>query len=97
MKKFSDFDIEVEQSTFVGDKIPMARILNRKIIVHAYKIEPSKYYENERLTLQLEFRGTKHICFSSSNQLLRQIRQVPPDGFPFETTIEEENQTHLFT
>lgn len=96
MKKFSDFNITVEQACFVGDKIKMSRILNRKIIVHAYKIGPSKHYKGDCIDMQVEVDGTKYVCFSGSQKLKEQILQVPESGFPFEATIVVENEAHLF-
>ena len=97
MKKFSEFNITISTSTFIGDKIKISKILNRQITVHAYKIEASKHFKNERLDLQIDVNGTKHICFTGSTKLLEQIQQVPQSGFPFETTIVEENDMYLFT
>ncbi|MDQ1150177.1 MULTISPECIES: hypothetical protein [Sphingobacterium] len=97
MKKFSDFNITVEAENFIGDKIRVTKILNRPIIVHAFKLDPSKFYAGESLALQIEFEGQKRVVFSGSKRLKEQIKQVPKDGFPFHTTIIEENDMHLFS
>ncbi|GHE35074.1 hypothetical protein GCM10017764_17870 [Sphingobacterium griseoflavum] len=97
MKSFSAFNIQITQTTFTGDKIKIAKILNRPIIIHDFKLGPSKHFKNECLTLQIEYNGTKHICFSGSSKLIEQIKQVPPDGLPFQATIEKEDEMYLFT
>lgn len=97
MKTFAAFNIKIEQSTFTGDKIKIKKILNIPVVVHGYKLEPSKHFKNECLHLQIEVNSQKHVCFSGSSKLIEQIKQVPQDGFPFTTTIVEDNDMYLFT
>lgn len=97
MKKFSDFNITVNVENFIGEKIKVTKILNRPIIVHAFKLDPSIYYEGERIAVQIEIDGQKRVIFSGSKRLKEQILQVPKNGFPFHTTIIEENDMHLFS
>lgn len=97
MKKFSDFNIAISTNTFIGDKVRISKILNKKITVHAFKLGPSKHFKNECLQLQIEVNGNKHVCFSGSTKLIEQIQQVPKSGFPFEATIEDDNGMYLFT
>lgn len=97
MKKFSDFNIVISTNAFTGDKVRISKILNKKITVHAFKLEPSKHFKNECLHLQIEENGKMHVCFSGSTKLIEQIQQVPKSGFPFEATIEEDNGMYLFT
>ena len=101
MKKFSQFNIETPANGFEGDKIKMSKILNREIVVHHYKIEGSKVF-NQRgtgkcLHLQISLNGQKHVVFTASSGLINAIQLVPEDGFPFATTIIEENERFLFT
>lgn len=101
MKKFSQFKIEVTSKSFTGDKIKMARILNREIIVHDYKLGDSKVFldrgTGKCLQLQISVNEEKHILFTSSSGLIEAIQQVPADDFPFATTIIEENDRFKFT
>lgn len=97
MKTFKDFGIKIETNAFIGDKIKISKILNRQIVVHAYKIEKSKYNTGKCLYLQIDLNGTKHIVFTGSNILMDAIQQVPSSGFPFRTTIVEENEMYQFT
>lgn len=96
MKKFSEFKIEITQKAFTGEKIKISKILNVPIVVHAFKLGKSKHFDNECLHLQIEFNNEKRVCFSGSTKLIEQIQQVPPQGFPFETKIECDNEMYLF-
>lgn len=103
MNDFSQFAIKVKSKGFDGDKIKMSKILNREIIVHAFKIEDSKVKAFQEkgsgkcLHLQISFNGEKYIVFTSSSGLLEVIQQIPSDGFPFKTTIIKDNERFLFT
>jgi hypothetical protein len=103
MYKFSEFDIKQVAKGFEGDKIKMAKILNREIVVHDFKLENSKIAQFREkgsgncLYLQISLNGEKHVVFTSSVFLITAIQQVPKDGFPFTTTIIEENDRYKFT
>ena len=103
MNNFSQFNIKVESQAFEGDKIKMSRILNREIVVHHFKIEDSKVKSFQEkgtgkcLHLQISFDNRKHVVFTSSSGLIEVIQKVPKDGFPFTTTIVEENDRYQFT
>lgn len=99
MNKFKDFNIPAPKvNTFVGDKIPVKKLLNQPIRVHDYRIEPSKKKEGANcLYLQIEKSGDKRVVFTGSNGLMDQIKQVPREHFPFETTIRQDNDYYEFT
>ena len=101
MQRFSEFNIKATARAFEGDKIKISKVLNREIIVHHYKIEPSKVFADrgtgQCLCLQLTLNNEKHILFTSSSGLIEQIQQVPESGFPFTATITEQNEKYLFT
>lgn len=98
MKSFKEFGIKPTTKAFTGDKIKINKILNREIIVHDYKITDSKYEgKGKRLDLQLQLNETKHVVFTSSTGLMEAIQQVPKEGFPFKTTIVEENDRYEFS
>lgn len=97
---FKDFKITTEATdNFIGDKIPIERLLNIPIEVFAFKVSPSKFHQGtELLTLQIEKnRGEKRVVFTGGKYLIQQIRQVPSDGFPFKTTIVKVDQHLEFT
>lgn len=98
MKSFSEFGIAVPTLGFTGDKIKVKKILNRQITVHAYKIEPSKFEgKGDCLYVQIEVDGNMHLLFTGSVVLAEQIKKVPHNGFPFQTTIVENNERLQFT
>ena len=101
MNSFSQFNITQTAKNFEGDKIKMSKILNREIIVHAYKIEESKVFKDRGtgkcLHLQISINNDKHIVFTSATVLIEVIQQIPQTGFPFATTIKQENERFLFT
>jgi len=98
MKTFQQFGIKATIKAFTGDKIKINKIINREITVHDYKIEDSKFEgKGKRLDLQIELNQTKHLVFTSSVGLMEVIQQIPKDGFPFRTTIVEENERFEFT
>jgi hypothetical protein len=101
MNRFDQFDIKPTAKGFDGDKIKMAKILNKEIIVHTFRIDDSKCFKDRGtgkcLNLQITFNGEKHIVFTSSSGLIDAIQQIPEEGFPFTTTIIQENERFVFT
>jgi hypothetical protein len=101
MNSFSQFNIKTTTKGFEGDKIKIAKILNREIIIHDFKIDDSKCFKDRGtgkcLQLQISINNEKHIVFTSSSGLIDAIHQVPKDSFPFTTTIIEENDRFIFT
>lgn len=101
MNSFSQFNVAIKNKGFVGDKIKMIKILNREIVVHAYKIDDSKAFKEKGngkyLCLQISFNNEKHIVFTAAGGLQEVIQQIPETGFPFTTTIIEEDERYIFT
>lgn len=103
MNRFSQFDIKISAKSFQGDKIKMARILNREIVVHEFKLEDSKVEafkekgSGKCLQLQISFNNEMHVLFTGSSGLIEAIKQVPAGQFPFTTTIVAENERFKFT
>jgi hypothetical protein len=99
MNSFKDFNIKPALKGFVGDKIKISKLLNKEIIVHAYKIADSKFGDkgNKCLQIQLEMNNTKYVVFTGSLILMDTIRKIPELSFPFATTIIEEDERYEFT
>ncbi len=100
MKDFKEFGIKAAQPGLVGDKIKIAKILNRKITVHDFRIVPSKYPEKGNgkcLYLGIILEDKKQVVFTGSVGLMEVIEQVPKCEFPFTTTIIEENERYEFS
>jgi hypothetical protein len=98
MNEFKDFGIApvADEELFVGDKIKIERILNRKITVHKYDISDSKF-KGKCLTIQISLGEEKRIVFTGSASLMDMISKVPQAGFPFATIIVKENERFQFT
>jgi hypothetical protein len=101
MNRFNQFNIKVTTKHFEGDKIKMSKILNKEIIIHDFRIEDSKCFQDRGtgkcLYLQITFNDEKRIVFTSSGYLIEAIQQIPEEGFPFATTIIQENERFIFT
>jgi len=101
MKNFSQFNIQQTTKGFEGDKIKMSKILNREIVVHYFKIEDSKVFKEKGsgkcLQLQISFNNEKYIIFTGASGLIEVIQKIPENGFPFTTTIIQENERFLFS
>ena len=101
MKQFSEFNIKPSAKGFEGEKIKMAKVLNREIVVHDFRLEPSKVFAEKGtgkcLHLQISINEVKYVIFTSSGGLIEAILQVPVTDFPFITTIIEENDRFIFT
>jgi hypothetical protein len=100
MKDFKSFGIKAPVNGFTGDKIKIDRILNKRVIIHKYKIEGSKFTEKGNgkcMTVQIEIDSEKRIFFTSSMTLMEMIKQVPETDFPFGASIERVNERLEFT
>ena len=99
MKNFSDLNIKVESTSFIGEKIKISKVLNRDIIVLDFKIDESKYPKNKSgkvLTLQIKVDNEQRIIFTGSDYLISQIQQVTKQDFPFATKIEKNGEYFEF-
>jgi hypothetical protein len=103
MNRFSQFDIKISSKSFQGDKVRIAKILNKEIVVHDFKLEDSKVQafkekgSGKCLQLQISFNNEMHVLFTGSCGLIEAIQQIPQNQFPFSTTIIEENDRYKFT
>lgn len=98
MNTFKQFNLPPAQKGFAGDKIKIKKILNTEISVLDFKIQDSKFEgKGKRLDLQIEVKGVKHLIFTSATNLMEDVQRIPADGFPFLTTIVEENERYQFT
>ena len=97
IKSFSQLGITAPLPTsFIGDSIPMKKILGKSIILHDFKIGPSNY-KGERLDLQITYDDDKRVVWTSSIGLIETIKLIPNEQLPITTTIVEENERFKFT
>lgn len=101
VKKFTDFGIKPSAKAFVGRKIEIDQILNTEIVVHAFRIEDSRFAKennNEKcLHLQISIGEIKYVVFTGSVCLMDMIQRVPEGGLPFTTKIIKDNKQLQFT
>ena len=66
-------------------------VLGVEIVVTGFTVIASKYGKNEEATrIEFEKDGSKHICYTSSALLRRQL-EAAKDELPFIATIVEKN------
>jgi len=98
MNTFKQFNITIPNDGFTGDKIKITKLLNREIQVIATKIVNSNFEgKGKRLDIQIELNGTKHIIFTGSTGLLKQVEQLPTSSYPFTTTIIQNDERYEFS
>jgi RNA-directed DNA polymerase len=96
-KRFGDFGIKVDVVALMGDKIKIAKVIGKEILVKDYKVTESKYEKTAHcLTIQIEIGGEDKVIFTGSGMLKRQIEQIDKENFPFLATIENINETYQF-
>jgi hypothetical protein len=99
MKKFSELGIKPSTNRLTCEKIKIAKILNKEIIVKGYRLETSKFGKNKSgkcLYLQIELEKNNHIVFTGSDVLIDLIQQVDDEHFPFVATIIKEGESFEF-
>jgi hypothetical protein len=97
MKSFSEFGITTTQKGLKGEKIKIDKVINRLIMVKGYQIVDSKFEgKGKRLDIEIEVDKAERIIFTGSVVLMDMIKQVPENGFPFQTTIIKENERYEF-
>lgn len=100
MISFKELGIKPKVQAFEGDKIKIERILNKPIIVEAFKIGDSNFKDKgsgKLLTLQIIVDNAKRVLFTGSVNLMEMVEQVPQDKFPFQTTIIKDNDRFEFS
>lgn len=86
IKTFKQLGIKPIIQTFTGDHIKIEKVLNQEIIIHKFKIVPSKF-EGERLDMQIEYKGENRVLWTTAKYLAQTIQLVNPNDFPIQTTI----------
>lgn len=100
MNSFKDFNIKPVMTCFNGKKIEIEDILNREIVVCAFKIEPSKYQKkpgDKCLHLQIKVDDIERVVFTSGTMLMTMLGMVDEKRFPFKTTIIKQNKQLQFS
>jgi hypothetical protein len=95
MKKFSE--IEKTRGKMEGAKLHIDTILNRPIRLLAFEVSPSKHNAEDCLTVQYEIEEAppdggemawvKHITFTGSKALIKQLEGIETTDLPVETKV----------
>lgn len=91
---FKDFADEPE--SLEGKKKKIEEILNIEILVIGFRVSRSKLKEGEYLTLQFEKGREKHILFTGSEVLMKQIVKYK-DKIPFYTKMVKHGDYYTFS
>ena len=87
MHKFSDF---ADEEQLAGQKIKIADVIDKEIVVKNYRVTGSKYSDKttkkQCLTLQIEIEGKAYVLFTKYK-----------DEMPFITTIQKIDRFYSFT
>jgi len=100
MNRWADLNIPLpERKNFIGEKISIAKILNKDVEILDYKIEDSKKCEGGKcLTLQLRLAGENRVLFTGAQFLIKQIEKVEKNNLPVVVCIvKQEDGSYLFT
>ena len=94
---FKDFNDEKPQ--LEGERKNIGEIFNMKILITWYRVGKSKYYRGkDYLTLQFELNDKLYIIFTSSDPLIKQVRQSDEKKkIPFYTTIIQQGNYYTMT
>lgn len=94
MRKFSDF--ATNETKLEGEKTNIRDILDKPIVIRAFKIISSCVPGKRCLDLQFEHNGNLCVLFTNSEVLMRQLEDYK-EQLPFETVIKRMNRYYTFT
>ncbi len=98
MFKFSEFGIKPKVQALRGDKIKIERVLNKQIVVEAFRIEKSTVRDGtDCLHMQVIVDNDTRVIFSGGRYLIEMIQKIPREKFPFTTTIVKQESRLEFT
>ena len=96
-RKFSEF--AQEGICMDGEKVKIEDIINKEILVIAFKTKPSKYKESNSdicLTVQFQKDNQNFIFFTGSAMLNEQVEKYRKE-IPFLTIIRKVNKYYTFS
>lgn len=93
VKKLTDLKIKIvepESNGYIGDFLPIDKILGKKFIIHKYKIIPSKFPDSGNglaLWMQVTYRDELRVITTNSLPLQLTMNQVTESMLPREANI----------
>lgn len=96
---FSDF--ATDEQVLEGDKVKIESLLNKEIIVLRYKIRDSKYSDNSKMCVTVQFcepdnQSVKKIFFTGST-VIQDLLEKYKEQLPFKTVIKKIDRYFTFT
>lgn len=89
MKRFSD--LPPEKREVWAEKVKISEVIGNEIVITGFDIIPSKYGQGQEATrIHFERGDSKHICYTSSALLRRQLESTV-DEMPYTATIVDKN------
>ncbi|MGL5913536.1 MAG: hypothetical protein ACRCZB_05170 [Bacteroidales bacterium] len=100
MNKFSDF-LDTIEKPLCGEKVRIAEILDKSIVVHSFKILKSKFEKDNFSDCAIvQFTEvdsqTKHVFFTGSRVIITTLQRFS-EKLPFETVIKKIDKYYTFT
>lgn len=99
MKSFKDLNIKTHSDHLMGEKIKIAKILNKEIIIQGFRLDASKYPKNKSgkcLCLQIQVDNEQRVIFTGSDVLISIMEQVKQEDLPIGTKIVQEGEHYEF-
>lgn len=93
-KRFGDF--AKDHVPLDGTKLKIADILNKEILVIAYRVKDSRYNATSCLTIQFMMGEERHVAFTGSQVLLDQCKSYEAE-IPFIATVKRIDRYYSFT
>ena len=82
--RFGDF--AGEKGPLDGEKKKLSEILDKEILVLAFRVGKSKFKDKNYVTIQFENSGSRYVVFTGSEVLTEQLKRHQ-EQLPFYTTI----------
>ena len=93
-KRFGDF--AKDHVPLDGEKLKIADILNKEILVTGFRVKNSKHNAGTCLTIQFMMGDEKHVAFTGSGVLLDQCKLYEAE-LPFVATMRKIDKYFTFT
>lgn len=98
---FSDF--AKEEQALEGDKVKIESILNKEIVITRYKIRDSKYSDNNKMCVAVQFyqengeKAPEKKIFFTGSSVIQDLLVKYEENLPFKTTIKKIDRYFTFT
>ena len=96
MKSYSDLKEEIKPVFENADRIYLAEVLNKKIIIKDFKALPSTLTTGKEFVIINAEVDKKDVSFSCGEVVLKQLREVQ-DSLPITATITREKGKRYYT